>query len=73
MFTFRKHHTYIGGNANISKQQIYYFLNWIHILTKCFLSDSHVDHDPLHDAADAKEDREESVYAEATFPRNKAQ
>lgn len=43
------------------------------ILTKCFMSDSHVDHDPLHDAADAEEDRKEPVYAEPTSPRHETQ
>lgn len=41
-------------------------------LTKSLFSDPHVDHDPLHDASDAKKDGKKSVHPE-TFTREKAQ
>lgn len=41
-------------------------------LTKSLFSDPHVDHDPLHDASDAKKDGKKSVHPE-TFTRDEAQ
>lgn len=40
-------------------------------LTKGLFSYPHVDHDPLHDTSNAEEDREEPVYPEAAFARDK--
>lgn len=42
-------------------------------LTKSLLSYPHVDHDPLHDPSDAKEDGEEPVRPETAFTRDQAQ
>lgn len=42
-------------------------------LTKRLSSYPHVDHNPLHDASDAKEDGKEPVCPETTFTRDKAE
>lgn len=42
-------------------------------IIESFLSYPHVDHDPLHDASDAKEDGQKPVRPKMTFPRHKAQ
>lgn len=50
----------------------FWFFSSVHII-KCLFSYPDVDHDPLHDASDAKKDRKEPVRPKTTFTWDKAQ
>lgn len=76
----KSNHGSLGCRLIMNDQTICYlllvlplwFLSSVHII-KSFFSYPDVDHDPLHDASDAKKHRKEPVRPKTTFTRDKIQ